>query len=64
MKDIKFNYVLFLKFCFYFNYSRGDGSIKIIAVIDVKECSVFSSRNFIVSDLTLRSLIYFEFIFT
>ena len=32
-------------------------------MIYVKECSVFSSKNFIVSGLTFRSLIHFEFIF-
>ena len=38
---------------------------KNISVIYIKECSayVFSSKSFVVSDLTLRSLIYFEFIF-
>ena len=29
----------------------------------MSECSMFSSRSFIVSGLTFRSLIYFEFIF-
>ena len=34
------------------------------AVIYVRECfAMFSSRSFIVSDLTFRSLIHFEFIF-
>ena len=33
------------------------------AVIYVKECSLFFSRNFIVSGPTFRSLIHFEFIF-
>ena len=32
-------------------------------MIYVRECSMFSSKNFIVSGLTFRSLIYFEFIF-
>ena len=36
---------------------------KDLAVIDVKECSMFSSKSFIVSGLTFRSLIHFEFIF-
>ena len=34
-----------------------------IATIFVKECSLFSSRSFMVSSLTFRSLIHFEFIF-
>ena len=32
-------------------------------MIYVKECSLFFSRNFIVSGPTFRSLIHFEFIF-
>ena len=36
---------------------------KNIAAIYLKLCSVFSSRSFRVSCLTLRSFIYFEFIF-
>ena len=34
-----------------------------LAEIYVRECSMFSSKGFIVSCLTLRSLIHFEFIF-
>ena len=40
----------------------GDRS-KNIAAIPFKECSVFSSMSFIVSGITCRFLIYFEFIF-
>ena len=36
---------------------------KDIAVIYVKECSVFFSKNFIVSSLTSMSLTHFELIF-
>ena len=37
---------------------------KDLAVIYVKECTpMFSSKNFIVSGLTFRSLIHFEFVF-
>ena len=32
-------------------------------MIYVRECSMFSSKSFIVSGLTFRSLIHFEFIF-
>ena len=41
----------------------GDRSKKNIAMIYVKECSVFSARSFIVFEFTFRSLIHFEFIF-
>ena len=42
----------------------GGGSKKDLAVTYVKECSVYiSSKNFIVSGLTFRPIIYFEFIF-
>ena len=43
----------------------GDKSKKNTAVIQVKECSLptLSSKSFIVSGLTFRSLIYFGFIF-
>ena len=34
-----------------------------LAAIYVRECSLFSSKSFIVSVLTFRSLIHFEFIF-
>ena len=40
----------------------GNGSKK-NAVIYVKQCSMFSFRSFIMSNLTFRSLIHFEFIF-
>ena len=36
---------------------------KDLAVIYVIECSMFSSKSFIVSGLTFKSLIHFEFIF-
>ena len=48
-------------FVFYFHYSRIWGK-KDLAVIYVGECSVFSFKSFIVSGLTFRSLIHFEFI--
>ena len=40
----------------------GDGSKKYTAIY-VKKCSVFSSRSFIVSGVTFKSLIHFEFTF-
>ena len=50
-------------FCFYFHYS-GMWIIEDPAVIYVGECFAYvSSRSFLVSSLTFRSLIHFEFIF-
>ena len=49
-------------FCFYFHYSRRLVK-EDLAEIFIKEFSVFSSTSFIVSGLTIRSLIHFEFIF-
>ena len=57
------NYIPFVYFCFYFQYS-GRWVIEDPAVIYVRSVLLmFSSRNFIVSGLTFRSLICFEFIF-
>ena len=61
-KAFKFNLVPIVYFCFYFHYSKR-WIQKDIAVIYVKERSVFSSRSFIVYSLTFGSLIHFEFIF-
>ena len=47
---------------FYFHFSRRWVK-KDLAVIYVVKCSMFSSKSLIVSGLTLRSLIHFEFIF-
>ena len=53
----------FVYFCFYFQYS-GRWVIEDPAVIYVGECFAYVLlRSFIVSGLTLRSLIHFEFIF-
>jgi len=50
-------------FCFYFQYS-GRWVIEDPAMIYVGECFAYvSSRSFIVSGLTFRSLFHFEFIF-
>ena len=48
-------------FCFYFHYSRR-WVIEDFALISVTERSMFPSKSFIVSGLTFRSLIHFEFI--
>ena len=53
----------FVYFCFYFQ-SSGKWIIEDPAVIYVGEfLPMFSSRSFIVSGLTFRSLFHFEFIF-
>ena len=57
-EKLMFNYITIA----YFHYSRKWVK-KDIAVIYVKECSMFSFRSFIMSSLTFRSLIHFEFIF-
>ena len=49
-------------FCFYLHYSRR-WVIEDLILIYVIKCSMFSSKSFIVSGLTFRYLIYFEFIF-
>ena len=62
-KHFKFNQVPLVYFCFYFCYSRRC-VIEDLALIYVIECSaLFSSKSFIVSGLTFRSLIHFELIF-
>ena len=59
----KFNQVPLVYFCFYFRYSRR-WVREDLALIYVFECSaMFSSKSFIVSGLTFRSLIHFEVIF-
>ena len=59
-KVFEFEEVSLVYFCFCFHYS-GRWIKKDVAVIYVRECSMFSS--FIVSGLTFRSLIHFELIF-
>ena len=49
----------FFKICFYFHWIKKH--LMVIYVNDV--LSVFSSKSFVVSPLTFRSLIHFEFIF-
>ena len=59
----KFNQILLVYFCFYFHYSRR-WIQKDIAAIYIRECSaLFSPKSCIVSGLTFKSLIHFEFIF-
>ena len=49
-------------FSFYFHYSRRRIQKNIVAIY-VKDCSLFPPRSFIMSSLTRRSLIHFEFNF-
>ena len=61
-KASKFNQVPFIYFCFYFHYSRKwimeDLALNYVSSV----LPMFSSKSFIVSGLTFRSLIHFEFI--
>ena len=41
----------------------GDGSIKTLPAIYVSVLPMFSSKTFIVSDFTFRTVIHFKFIF-
>ena len=59
-KVFKFNQVPIIYFCFYFHYSRR-WVIEDLALIYVTEYSVYVLRVFIVSGLTFRYLIHFEF---
>ena len=51
-KSFKFNQVPFVFFCFYFYYSRR-WVIEDLALIHVTENPMFSSKNFILSSLTV-----------
>ena len=58
-----FNSVPLVYFCFYFQYSVR-WVIEDLAVVYVIECCVYVfSKRSIVSGLTFRSLVHFEFIF-
>ena len=61
-KAFKFNQVPLLYFCFYFHYSRR-WVTEDLALTYVIKCSAYVFLCFIVSGLTLRSLIHFKFIF-
>ena len=62
MEAFNFNKIPFVYFCFYFQYS-GRWIIEDPAVIMSENVLPMFSRSFIVSGLTFRSLIHFEFIF-
>ena len=54
----------FIYFCFYFHHSRKWIQKKILLQFMTKSVlPIFSSKNFIVSGFTFRSLTHFEFIF-
>ena len=57
-----FNFVFIFISLFHF-ISFGGRSKKTLLRFMSKECSMFSVKNFIVSSLTFRYLIHFEFIF-
>ena len=62
-KPFKLNQVPLVYFCFYFHFSSRS-VIEDLALIYVIKCSAYVfSKCFIVSGLTFRSLIHFEFIF-
>ena len=60
-KAFKFNQVPLVYFCFYFHYSRRQ--VKEDLALIYVECSMFFSKTFIVSGLTFRSSVHFQFIF-
>ena len=62
-KAFKFNEVLFVYFCFCFHYSKRWVIEDPAVIMSESVLPMFSSRSFIVSGLTFRSLIHFEFIF-
>jgi len=59
-KAVKFNQVSLFYFCFYFHYSRR---WVMLWFMSSSVPRMFFSNSFIVSGLTCRSLIHFEFIF-
>jgi len=62
-KSFKYNLVPFVYFCFYFHYSRRWLQKISLQCMSKSVLPMFSSKSFIVSGLTLRSLIHFEFAF-
>ena len=62
-KAFKYNLVPFVYFCFYFCYSRRWVQKISLQCMSKSVLPMFSSKSFIVSGLTFRSLIHFEFAF-
>ena len=61
-KACKFNQVPLVYFCFYFHYSRTWVVEDLALFYVISVLPMFSFKSFIVSCLTFRSLIHFEFI--
>ena len=62
-KAFKFNQIPLVYFCFYSHYSRRWVTEDLALIYVIKCLPMFSSKSFIASGLTFRSLIHFEFIF-
>ena len=62
-KAFKYNQVPFVYFWFYFPYSRRQVIEDLSVIVSKRVLPMFSSKSLIVSGLTFRSLIHFEFIF-
>ena len=62
-KAIEFNEVPFVYFCFYFFCFKRQIFKKYLYDLCQSVLLMFSSRSFMVSSLTFRSLFHFEFIF-
>ena len=58
-----FNYVPLVYFCFYFHYSSRRFTEDLAVIYVNKSLPMFSSKRFIISGLTFKSLILFEFTF-
>ena len=62
-KLFKFNQVPLVYFCFYFYYSQWVIEDFPLIYVILSVLPMFSSKSFIVSGPTFRSLVHFEFIF-
>ena len=63
MKVFKFSSVLVVYFCFHFLYFKREPQNTLLLFMSKSVLPIFPSRNFIVSGLTFRALIHFEYIF-
>ena len=59
----KFNLLIFIYFCFYYCMKWTKKKKNLLQFMSEHVLSLFSSKSFIVSIFTFRSLIHFEFIF-
>ena len=62
-KTFMFNLIPLAYFHFYFHYSRQWVIENLAVILSSSVLTMFSSKSFIVSGLSFRSLIHFEFIF-